>query len=75
MKIYYFECDPETGIYKAGCQIDGKRDVYCIWRQGHALYINTGFRQPCYFSIQQAMAFQAFAGSGQHSLEFSHPIA
>lgn len=80
MKIFYFELDPETGIYKAGCKADGKRFVSSVWATGGRSYVRTGNRRDDnlrihWLSQAQEEALTAFIGSNKYSVEFMEGIA
>ena len=79
MKIYYFEFDPETGIYKAGCKADGKRFVACVWATGNRSYVSTGSRldnnhRVHWFSQEQEEALATFVRSEAYSIEYKEGI-
>jgi len=81
MKIYFFELDPETGIYKAGCKDEnGKRFVACIWATGGRSYVSTGScrtgdHRVYWLSDAQENALTAFIYSKQYSYEILEGIA
>lgn len=81
MKIYFFELDPETGIYKAGCKDEnGKRFVACIWATGGRSYVSTGSRRTgdhrVYWLTQaQDNALTALIVSKEYLLEFQEGLA
>ena len=75
MKIYYFELDPETGIYKAGWKaVNGKRITSCIWAQDGRSYVRQGAMR-YWFSKEQENALTAFIYSKGYSVEFWEGIA
>lgn len=81
MKIYYFELDPQTGIYKAGCKDEsGKRFVSSVWATGGRSYVRTGSRRDDNLRIHwltqpQEEALTAFIRSNKYSIEFQEGIA
>ena len=80
MKIYFFEHDPETGIYKAGFKADGKRSVSSVWCTGGRSYVRTGNRRDDnlrihWFTPSQDEALTAFIRSNEYSREFQEGIA
>lgn len=81
MKIYFFELDPETGIYKAGCTDEnGKRFTAAVWATGGRSYVSTGSRRTgdhriYWFSEAQSVALARFMNSGEYSREFAEGIA
>ena len=79
MKIYFFERDPETGIYKAGCKADGKRFVAIVWATGGRSYVRTGNRRDDNLRIHwltpaQDEALTLFIASNSYSVEFPEGI-
>lgn len=79
MKIYFFELDPETGIYKAGCKADGKRFTACVWATGGRSYVRTGNRRDDnlrihWFSQEQEEALATFVRSEAYSIEYKEGI-
>ena len=81
MKIYFFELDPETGIYKAGCKDEnGKRFVSSVWATGGRSYVKTGSRRDdnlriYWLSQAQDEALTAFIRSKVYSVEYQEGIA
>lgn len=81
MTIHYFELDPETGIYKAGCKDEsGKRFVSSVWATGGRSYVRTGSRRDDTLRIywltqEQDNALTAFMRSNRYSIEYKEGIA
>ena len=81
MKIHFFELDPETGIYKAGCTDEnGKRFSAAVWATGGRSYVSTGSRRTgdhrvFWLSEEQSRELARFMNSGEYSREFSEGIA
>lgn len=81
MKIYFFELDPETGIYKAGCTDEnGKRFTAAVWATGGRSYVSTGSRRTgdhrvYWLSDTQDAELARFMNSGRYSREFAEGIA
>jgi len=81
MKIYFFELDPETGIYKAGCTDEtGKRFTAAVWATGGRSYVSTGSRRTgdhrvYWLSQAQENALTAFIYSQRYSWEPREAIA
>lgn len=76
MLIHYFERDPLTDLYKAGCMIDGVRQVLTVWEQNKNLYVLTGSAimknlKRHDFSFKQAAVFRAFVKTGEYLGSFS----
>lgn len=80
MKVFFFELDPETRIYKAGCTDEtGKRFVSAVWATGGKSYVCTGSRRTdnlrvYWLSADQSFALARFMNSGKHSIEFPEGI-
>ena len=76
MLINFFERDPETDLYKAGCIIDGIRKVLTVWEKDHNLYVFTGSAimgdlKRHDFSFKQEAVFRAFVKTGDYFSGFS----
>ena len=81
MTIHYFELDPQTGIYSAGCKDEnGKRFTSSVWSTGGKSYVRTGSRRNddlriYWLSEAQDNALTAFIRSGKYSAEYTEGIA
>ncbi len=80
MKIYFFELDSETKIFKAGCADEnGKRFLSLVWSTRGRGYVRTGSRRDGTLRIYwltnaQEDAFAKFSHSGKYSEEYTEGI-